>query len=140
MSTSNIIRIVQLTILTAVAAFGISVVVLGHWWSSPPPPPPKTDVGAVSKQIISAMQNQFDTGDGTKDLGLRVVTDSIDLINVTDTGNEYEGMVNVSTHKGTEVSVGLTVYADPTGHWIYQIDGQSLIKLSTAAEKDKASW
>jgi hypothetical protein len=44
MSTSNIIRIVQLTILTAVAAFGISVVVLGHWWSSPPPPPPKTDI------------------------------------------------------------------------------------------------
>jgi hypothetical protein len=104
------------------------------------PPPPKTDVAAVSKHIVSAMQNQFDTGEGTKDLGLRVVTDSVTLINVTGTGNEYQGLAHVTTHKGTDVSVRLTVYADPTGRWIYQIDGQSLIKLSTAAEKDKAVW
>jgi hypothetical protein len=137
MSTSNIIRIVQLTILTAVAAFSISVVVSGHWWASQPP---KVDLDGVGKQIISAMQNQFDTGDGTKDLGLRVVTDSVTLINTTGNGNEYQGLAHVTTHKGTDVPVGLTVYADPTGHWIYQIDGQSLIKLSTAAEKDKAGW
>jgi hypothetical protein len=134
MSTSNIIRIVQLTLLTAVAAFGISVVVLGHWWSSPPP---KLDIEALGKQITSAMQNQFDTGDGTKDLGIHVVADKPTIINVTGNGNEYQGLVHVTTSRGTDVPVGFTVYADATGAWIYEIDPQSSVKLSTTAEKDK---
>jgi hypothetical protein len=131
--TSNIIRIVQLTLLTTVAAFGISVVVFGHWWS---PPPSQLDMDALGKQITSAMQNQFDTGDGTKELGLHVVTDNVTLINTKH--NEYQGLVHVTTHKGTDVEVGLVVYADAsTGHWIYEMDPGSRLKLSTAAEKDK---
>jgi hypothetical protein len=133
MSTNNIIRIVQLTMLIAVAAFGISVVVFGHWWSSPPP---KVDLDSVGKQVISGMQNQFDTGEGTKDWGVQVLTGSITLINVTGTGNEYQGMVHVTTQKLTDVPVSFTLYADATT-WMYQIDQQSLIKLSTIAEKDK---
>jgi hypothetical protein len=45
MSASNIIRIVQLTLFTAVAAFGISVVVFGHWWS--PHPSKQLDMDAL---------------------------------------------------------------------------------------------
>jgi hypothetical protein len=134
MSTSNIIRIVQLTLLTGVAAFGISVVVLGHWWS---PPPPKLDVHELGKQITSAMQNDFDTADGMKDWGVHVVTDNTTLINVTGNGNQYQGVVHVTTTKGTDVPVGFIAYADATGAWIYQIDPQSSIKLSTTAERDK---
>jgi hypothetical protein len=129
MSTSNIIRVVQLVIITAVAAFGISVVVLGHWWS---PPPPKLDLDALGKQVASGLQSQFDTADSTKEYGLEVGSD-IMLINAT--GNQYQGLVTVRTRKSTAVPVGAIVYADGT-RMIYQVDPQSVTKLAAAAEKD----
>jgi hypothetical protein len=130
MSTGNIIRIVQVALIALVAAFGISVVVAGHWWVVEKPP---LDVSALGKQVVSGLQNQFDTAEALKGYGLHVADDII-LINVN--GNEYQGLVTVSTRKHTDVPVGVTLYADGV-NMIYQPDAQSSAKLVQAAEKDK---
>jgi hypothetical protein len=130
-STSNIIRIVQLAVIVAVAAFAISVVVAGHWWS---PPPKQIDLADLGRQVTSGLQHPFDTAGNAQEYGLQVVANDIILINVT--GNQYQGLVTVRTRKSTQVPVGVILYADGT-NMIYQIDPQSAIKLTQAAEKDK---
>jgi hypothetical protein len=129
MTASNVIRIVQATLIAIGLAFGISVVVAGHWWSDKP----KLDLDNLGQQVTSSLQNQFDTGD-TKNLGLHVGKD-IFLINVN--GNEYRGMVTVRTAKLTAVPVAVTVYADDIGHMMWQLDPASSARLTTTAEKDK---
>ena len=107
------------------------MVVAGHWWSDKP----KLNLEEVGQQVASGLQNQFDTGD-TKNLGLHVGKD-IFLINVN--GNEYRGVVTVSTAKFTAVPVAVTVYADDTGHMMWELDPGSSARLTTTAEKDKDS-
>jgi hypothetical protein len=145
MSTSNIIRIVQTTLIAVGLASGISVVVAGHWWSEKP----QVDLEALGQHVASSLQTQFDTTADTKDLGLHVGKDVM-LINVN--GNEYRGMVTVTaalpnrfdpvTHvakpaNSTDVQVAFTVYADDTGRMMWQLDPASNAKLAMTAEKQQ---
>ena len=129
MSTSNVIRIVQATLIGVGLAFAISVVVGGHWWSDKP----KTDLDDLGKKVTSGLQRQFDTSDGMKQYGLHAA-DDIMLINVT--GNEYRGLVTVRTNKLNDVPVGIILYADGR-NMIFQIDPESAPKLIQAAERDE---
>jgi hypothetical protein len=129
MKTSNVIRIVQATLVAVGLAFAISVVVAGHWWSDKP----KIDLDDLGKQVTSLLQHQFDTSGEMKQYGLHVNGD-IMLINVT--GNEYRGLVTVETYKLNGVPVGITLYADGK-NMIYHLDPDSAPKLIQAAERDK---
>ncbi len=129
MRTSNVIRIVQATLIAVGIAFAISVVVAGHWWSDKT----KMDLGDLGKQVTRGLQHQFDTSDGMKQYGLHIA-DDIMLINVT--GNEYRGLVTVRTNKLKDVPVGVVLYADGN-HMIYQVDPESAPKLIQAAERDE---
>lgn len=129
MTASNVIRIVQATLIAVGVAFAISVVVAGHWWSDKA----KIDLGDLGKQVTSGLQHQLDTSDGMKQYGLHVA-DDIMLINVT--GNEYRGLVTVHTNKLNDVLVGVILYADGS-HMIYHIDPESAPKLIQAAERDE---
>jgi hypothetical protein len=147
MTAANIIRIVQTALIAVGLAFGISVVVAGHWWSEKP----QVDLEALRQHVASSLQTQFDTTADTKNLGLHVGEDMM-LINVNGIGNEYRGMVTVSvalpnrfdpvTHvakpaSSNDVQVALTVYADDTGRMMWQLDPGSNAKLITTAEKDR---
>jgi hypothetical protein len=149
MNTSNIIRVVQTALIAIGLAFGISVVVAGHWWSDKP----KLNLDDLGQHVTSSMQTQFDTKQPgeTKNFGLHVGKD-IFLINVNGHGNEYRGMVTVTvlypnrfdlvTHEpkaasSTDVQVAFTVYADDTGRMMWQLDPASSAKLATTAEKDE---
>jgi hypothetical protein len=147
MSTSNIIRVIQTTLIAIGLAFGISVVVAGHWWSDKP----HLDLDALGQHLTSGMQTQFDTTADTKSFGLHVGKD-IMLINVNGNGNEYRGMVTVTvlypnrfdpvTHaakaaNSTDLQVSFTVYADDTGRMMWQLDPASSAKLATTAEKEQ---
>jgi hypothetical protein len=132
------LQLILLTVIAAVAVFGVSAVVAGHWWE---PPAPKVDVPALGMQIHSSIQNSLDTGESTKDLGLHVVGNTsydTTLINVTGDGNEYYGMVHISTPRGTDRTLAFTVYADPNGAWIYNPDATDWLRIVTTAQQESA--
>jgi hypothetical protein len=114
MSTSNIIRVVQTTLIAIGLAFGISVVVAGHWWSDKP----HLDLDALGQHVTSSMQTQFDTTADTKSLGLHVGKD-IMLINVN--GNDT-GAWSLSLCFTQTVSIRLRMQqkrpAPPTCRWL----------------------
>jgi hypothetical protein len=132
MTFSNIIRVVQTTLIAIGLVFGISVVVAGHWWADEY----KLDVDKLGQSVTSSLQVRLDTEDNTKNLGLHVGK-NIFLINVNGTGNEYRGMVTVETRKFTGVPVALIVYADASGRWMWEMDPLSSVRLSTTAEQEQ---
>jgi hypothetical protein len=133
---ANIIRIVQTVIFTAVAGFAISVVVAGHWWQEPPPPPPPpptVNVATVGNQVVSLLRTQWSTGDLAK-YGI-TISDDMTLIN-TDL-NKYDGLATVTTRKGTQKFLEVTVWADPTGAMFYNMDVASATRITDAAREEE---
>lgn len=135
MSTANIIRLVQTTLGTLVAAFALSVVVGGHWWTTPPPPPPSVNLPVLKQQVIGLLRDQLNTDAAFKDYGI-TVDDDLTLIN-TDL-NKYDGLATVHTRKGTQKFLEVNVWADPIDQMFYQINPVSASKLIDAASKEQS--
>jgi hypothetical protein len=139
MSTANKIRLVQTVLAASVAAFAISVVVAGHWWTTPPPPPPpppSVNVPLVKGEVVGLLRDRLNTDDAFKDYGI-TVADDLTLINID--LNKYDGLATVHTRKGTQKFLEVTVWADPTGAMMYQMDPGSASRLIEAASKEKQS-
>jgi hypothetical protein len=139
MSTANKIRLAQMVLGAAVAAFAISVVVAGHWWTTPPPPPPPpptVNLAMLKDRVVDSVRNQLNTADPFKDYGITVDAD-LTLIN-TDL-NKYDGLATVHTRKGTQKLLEVIVTADPTGAMMYRLDPVSASNLIEAAKAEKES-
>ncbi|MBI5339116.1 MAG: hypothetical protein HZB45_15680 [Mycolicibacterium rufum] len=131
MSTDNIIRTVQTALVAVVSAFGISVVVAGHWWTNPPP---TVHVAAVADQVTGLIRDQFATKEAFRDLKLSINDGAVTLIN-TDL-NQYKGLAAVTTRRGATQYLEINVWADVTGAMFYEMDAMSASNLIDAAKAE----